>query len=243
MEIVAMQQSYAKTSGVLESVPIVDLVEDAIRMNLGAMERHRINLLREYSEMPPMLVEKHKVLQVLVNLIRNAKYACDDSEKSDKQIILRVANGNGRIKISVIDNGIGIPAENMTRIFNHGFTTRKNGHGFGLHSGALAAKEMGGNLAAFSEGHGPWSHLHARTANATTKNKPMNINPNKNHRILVIDDNKAIHEDFRKILTRRKGSVERSNGSRGRLVRRGIPQIELPEFQIDSGFQGQEGLI
>jgi signal transduction histidine kinase len=154
MDIVAMQQSYAKASGILESLPIVDLVEDAIQMNVGAMERHRINVFREYSETPPILVEKHKVLQVLVNLIRNAKYACDDSEKPDRQIILRVANGNGRIKISVIDNGVGIPAENMTRIFNHGFTTRKDGHGFGLHSGALAAKEMGGILAAFSEGPG-----------------------------------------------------------------------------------------
>ena len=154
MDIVSMQQSYAKTSGILESLPIVDLVEDAIRMNVGAMERHQIKLLREYSEIPPVLVEKHKVLQVLVNLIRNAKYACDDSEKPDKQIILRVANRDGRIKISVIDNGVGIPEENMTRIFNHGFTTRRNGHGFGLHSGALAAKEMGGSLAAFSEGPG-----------------------------------------------------------------------------------------
>jgi signal transduction histidine kinase len=89
-----------------------------------------------------------------VNLIRNAKYACDDSGRQDKQIILRVANGNGSIKISVIDNGVGIPAENMARIFNHGFTTRENGHGFGLHSGALAAKEIGGNLIAFSEGPG-----------------------------------------------------------------------------------------
>ncbi|HMD54982.1 MAG TPA: HAMP domain-containing sensor histidine kinase, partial [Phycisphaerae bacterium] len=152
MEIVAMQQNYAKTSGIFESLPIVDLVEDAVRMNRGAMERHQINVLREYSATPPVLVEKHKVLQILVNLIRNAKYACDDSGKQDKQIILRVGNGNGRINVSVIDNGVGITAENLTRIFNHGFSTRKNGHGFGLHNGALAAKEMGGSLAAFSEG-------------------------------------------------------------------------------------------
>lgn len=152
MEIVAMQQNYTKTSGIFESLPIIDLVEDAVRMNRGAMERHQINVLREYSETPPVLVEKHKVLQILVNLIRNAKYACDDSGKQDKQIILRVGNGNGRINVSVIDNGVGITAENLTRIFNHGFSTRKNGHGFGLHNGALAAKEMGGSLAAFSEG-------------------------------------------------------------------------------------------
>ena len=153
-EIVAMQQNYAKTSGVLESLPIVDLVEDAVRMNVGSMERHNIKMLREYSETPLVLADKHKVLQILVNVISNAKHACTDSEKQNKQIILRVVNGNERIKISVIDNGVGIPAENMTRIFNYGFTTRKDGHGFGLHNGALAAKEMGGSLAAFSEGPG-----------------------------------------------------------------------------------------
>jgi signal transduction histidine kinase len=151
-EIVAMQQNYAKTSGVLESLSVVDLLEDAVRMNAGSMERHNIKMLREYSETPPILVDKHKVLQILVNVISNAKHACKDSGKQDKQIILRVVNENKRIKISVIDNGVGIPEENMTRIFNYGFTTRKDGHGFGLHNGALAAKEMGGSLAAFSEG-------------------------------------------------------------------------------------------
>ena len=153
-EIVAMQQNYASSSAVPEQVKIVDLVEDAFRMNTGAMERHRVKVVREYSETPQISVEKHKVLQILVNLIRNAKYACDDSGRDDKQITLRVANGNGSIKVSVIDNGIGILPENMTRIFNYGFTTRKEGHGYGLHSGSLAAKEIGGNLKAFSEGPG-----------------------------------------------------------------------------------------
>ena len=153
-EIVAMQQNYAKTSGVKEPLKITDLMEDAIRMNNGAMSRHQVKVVRDFAEVPPILTEKHKVLQILVNLIRNAKHACDDSGRADKQITLRVANGNERIKISVADNGVGIPAENLTRIFGHGFTTRKEGHGFGLHSGALAAKEMGGTLAAFSDGPG-----------------------------------------------------------------------------------------
>jgi PAS domain S-box-containing protein len=153
-EIVAMQQSYAKSSGVLETLKVADLVEDAIRMNDGAMSRHNVKVARNFADVPPLLAEKHKVLQILVNLIRNAKYACDDSGRENKQITLRVANGEGRVKISVIDNGIGIPAENLTRIFNHGFTTRKDGHGFGLHSGANAAREMGGSLAVFSDGLG-----------------------------------------------------------------------------------------
>ncbi len=153
-EIVAMQQNYAKPSGILESIKATDLVEDALRMNMGAMSRHNIKVQRDFEDVPPILTEKHKVLQILVNLIRNAKYACDDSGRDDKRISLRVWNGDGRVKISVVDNGIGIPADNLTCIFNHGFTTRKGGHGFGLHSGANAAKELGGNLVVFSEGTG-----------------------------------------------------------------------------------------
>jgi C4-dicarboxylate-specific signal transduction histidine kinase len=125
-----------------------------MRMNNGSISRHKVKVVRDFAEVPPVLTEKHKVLQILVNLIRNAKHACDDSGRDDKQINLRVANGDGRVKISVGDNGIGIPPENLTRIFGHGFTTRKEGHGFGLHSGALAAKDLGGTLVAFSDGPG-----------------------------------------------------------------------------------------
>jgi signal transduction histidine kinase len=152
-EIVAMQQSYARVAGVSEPLDPKDLVEDAIRMNAGAFERHEVRIVREYDpKLPEITAEKHKVLQILVNLLQNAKYACDESDQPVKQITVRVTNGNARIKLSVIDNGIGIPPENLTRIFNHGFTTRKTGHGFGLHSGALAAREMGGTLLADSEG-------------------------------------------------------------------------------------------
>jgi signal transduction histidine kinase len=153
-EIVAMQQSYARVSGVSEMVTIGDLIEDALSMNAGALARHDVSLVRDYQANPSATLEKHKVLQVLVNLMRNAKYACDDSGRSDKQIIIRVTATEERVRIAVIDNGIGIPAENLTRIFSHGFTTRKEGHGFGLHSGALAAKELGGALTVASEGTG-----------------------------------------------------------------------------------------
>ncbi len=153
-EIVAMQQNYAKVSGVAETVQVTDLVEDALRMNAGALARHEIELLREYAAVPSISVEKHKVLQVLVNLIRNAKYACDDSGRKDKQIRLKISQREQWIRIDVIDNGIGIPPENRARIFNHGFTTRKDGHGFGLHSGVLVAAELGGTLTAHSDGLG-----------------------------------------------------------------------------------------
>ncbi len=153
-EIVSMQQAYARVTGVAEVLKVTDLVEDSLRMNAAELTRHGIVVEREYQDIPPISVEKHKVLQVLVNLIRNAKYACDEGRLPDKRVTVKVANGDGRIKISVSDNGVGIPPENLTRIFSHGFTTRKDGHGFGLHSGALAAREMGGALRVESRGSG-----------------------------------------------------------------------------------------
>ncbi len=153
-EIVTMQQNYSKVYGVAETLPLVDLVEDALRMNAGAFARHDVTLIRDFQARPTVTLEKHKVLQILVNLMRNAKYACDESGRTDKQMKVSILNGNNMIKIAVSDNGVGIPRENLARIFSHGFTTRKDGHGYGLHSGALAAKDIGGSLTAQSDGPG-----------------------------------------------------------------------------------------
>jgi signal transduction histidine kinase len=155
-DIVARQQNYAKVGGVKETVLVTDLIEDAFRMNLCALERHDIHVFREYDTLhsPKITVEKHKLLQILVNLVSNAKNACAESGQAEKRLTIRVTNGDDRIRISFADNGVGIVGENLTRIFSHGFTTRKNGHGFGLHSAALAAHEMGGTLAAQSDGPG-----------------------------------------------------------------------------------------
>lgn len=153
-DIVAMQQTYARVSGVSEIVKVSDLVEDALRMNASALERHTVQAVRDFSEVPAVTVDKHKVLQILVNLIRNAKYACDESRRPDKQMTVRIARRDERVHIAVEDNGVGIAPQNLNRIFNHGFTTRADGHGFGLHSGALAARDLGGSLSVRSDGPG-----------------------------------------------------------------------------------------
>jgi two-component system sensor histidine kinase ChiS len=124
-KIVAMQQNFARVPGPVEMLNIEDLVEDSVRLTSGALERHGIKLVREYSETHPVLLDKHKVLQILVNLVRNAEHAFDVSEGKDKQITLRIVSENNRMKIAIIDNGVGIPAENLIRIFSQGFTTRK----------------------------------------------------------------------------------------------------------------------
>ncbi|HEX4084754.1 MAG TPA: ATP-binding protein [Chthoniobacteraceae bacterium] len=153
-EIVAMQQNYAKVSGFTESLPVEKLMEDAIQMNAAAFDRHRVRVIRNYDNVPNVRVDKHKVLQILVNLLRNAKYAMD-SNPGERRLDLTIQKtGEENVRVIVRDTGCGIPKENLTRIFSHGFTTKKDGHGFGLHSGALAAQEMGGILTAESEGQG-----------------------------------------------------------------------------------------
>jgi signal transduction histidine kinase len=112
------------------------------------------------------------VLQILVNLIHNAKYALDASGRADRQLTVRVGLARENwLEVKVADNGIGIPAENLTRIFSLGFTTRKGGHGFGLHSGANAAKEMGGTLQAQSDGAGKGAQF---TLELPLANEPPN---------------------------------------------------------------------
>jgi len=146
-EIVAMQQNYAKVSGLRETVAIEEIVEDALRMCSGALSRHEITVKRDYEPLPPMILDRHKALQILFNLLENAKHACWETHSPDKQITVKIKqHGRDRLRIEVIDNGIGITPANLKKIFTQGFTTRKNGHGFGLHSSILAAQDMGGTL-------------------------------------------------------------------------------------------------
>ena len=154
--IVATQQSHAKnTSGVVEQVSLTELLEKAILINSSSMKRHSVKIIRQYDDVAPVLVDSHKLLQIMVNLISNAKYSCMETGNEDCAMTVRLLlTGEDCVSIDVQDNGVGIPSENLTRIFAHGFTTRKDGHGFGLHSAAIAAKEMGGILTPYSDGLG-----------------------------------------------------------------------------------------
>jgi len=154
-DIVATQQSYAGANSMTEPLYISELLEDALRMNAGALTRHHVTVIREYSEVPQVMGDKHRLLLILINLISNAKYAMSDLDNRSREMTLGVrVVDNAFLEISVRDDGEGIAPENMTRIFAHGFTTRKEGHGFGLHSCALAAIEMNGHLTAHSDGPG-----------------------------------------------------------------------------------------
>jgi PAS domain S-box-containing protein len=178
-DIIVMQQNYARVAGRLEPLSLRGVVEDALEVTNRSFYRHSIKVECEFEEVPNVLADRHKLLQILINLIRNAKHAMEDCEAEERVLKLQVCMQSADIVLlRVIDNGIGIPAENLTRIFNHGFTTKDQGHGFGLHSSAIAAREMGGQLTVSSEGKGMGAtftlEIPAQTA---TSNQPPPTDP------------------------------------------------------------------
>ena len=154
-DIVVRQQSFARAAGLMETVRVQDLVEDALRLNFDNLARHGIKVIRRFEEIPAATWDKHQVLQILVNIIRNAQNAIDAANPPERRITLGISRmPAGFVTLSVTDTGTGITEENLTRIFAHGFTTRREGHGFGLHTAAISAHELGGRLHAESEGPG-----------------------------------------------------------------------------------------
>jgi two-component system, NtrC family, sensor kinase len=154
-EIVQLQQSYGKTIGVIQHLRPQDVMEEALRLNAAGLQRHTVEVERHFSDLPEMPIDRHKVLQILVNLIANAKQAIEEFNPPRRTITVTVEGDHQTgLRFIVQDNGIGIPEDNLKRIFGHGFTTKKDGHGFGLHSCANAAKEMKGTLTVSSPGIG-----------------------------------------------------------------------------------------
>ncbi len=157
-DIISLQQSISRTAGVVEPVALRDLLENALQMVAAIVSKYHIDVVREYTEVPQVRTDKHKVLQILVNLVTNAMDAMKETvEARDGRLVVRIGRHRPDprcLRVEVEDNGVGISPENLARIFTHGFTTKKKGHGFGLHSSVLAARELQGSLTAASPGPG-----------------------------------------------------------------------------------------
>lgn len=152
--IVAMQQSYARPSGLREPVALAELIDDALHMGDSSFARHGIEVITDYAGELALVTDRHKLLQIMINLISNARHALNERGAPPLQLIVRVRTTATELTIAVTDTGIGIAAENLEKIFRHGFTTKPGGHGFGLHASANAARELGGRLRADSAGPG-----------------------------------------------------------------------------------------
>ncbi|WNG36229.1 AAA family ATPase [Archangium violaceum] len=152
--IVQVQQTYARNALMTEECELSQLVDDALRIQMASLRRHGVTVHRELSEVPPVKVDKHKVLQILINLLSNAKHALDEVPEGRRNLWVRLTAVGNVARIQVADDGVGIAPEQMDSLFVYGFTTRKDGHGFGLHSSALVAQMLKGRLTLESEGLG-----------------------------------------------------------------------------------------
>ena len=150
--IIATQQSYAGTGGLVEPISITSVLEDAVRLNATSFDRHGIQVVHDLADVPEILVDKQRLLQIVTNLIKNAKEALVEQKQLQRTLTLRTTVVDDQLRIEVSDTGVGITAEDMARVFTHGFTTKANGHGFGLHSCANSAREMDGDLRVSSAG-------------------------------------------------------------------------------------------
>lgn len=150
--VISMQQSYAGSYGVREKVSIPDLVEDAIKINQEGMLRKGVEIVKEYGDIPLIYIDKHKALQIIINLVSNAKHALVDSDNSTKRLLVKANVENGMIVVEVVDNGVGIDKKDIPHLFEYGFKRRRDGHGYGLHHSALVANELGGKITVDSEG-------------------------------------------------------------------------------------------
>jgi len=151
-ELVRSQQSLAGKSGHIESVTLADEVEKALRLFDPAGKS--ITVERRCAKIAPVATERQKLLQVFVNLIKNAIEAFDGLERADKCIEISIAASAHSAQVTIRDNAVGIEPDKLTEIFQHGYTTKVGGHGFGLHSAANAMTELGGSIRAESDGPG-----------------------------------------------------------------------------------------
>ena len=150
-EVIAAQQSYTSADGMNEHYNVCDIIDDALTMQMGSIERYNIKIIREYDDVPEVNLQKTKFIHVIINLINNAKDAMRD-QSDNRNITIKVFSENEMVFVKFIDTGSGIAKDNLGKIFSHGFTTKDTGHGFGLHSSANYMTEMNGTLTAASDG-------------------------------------------------------------------------------------------
>ncbi len=154
-DVVHMQQTLAKIGEFSQDIDPDTMIKESLQLVRSKIEQYTIDVSIDNRFDQTLCTERHRLQQILVNLISNAADAVMNNEPDERRIRIRIdPTPEQMCRIVVEDNGIGIPKDTMPQLFKHGFTTKEDGHGFGLHSAANAAKEMGGSLTAQSEGTG-----------------------------------------------------------------------------------------
>jgi two-component system, sensor histidine kinase ChiS len=150
--VVAIQRRVATASGIDELFGIADAAEEALRLAAASAEHHGIEITCEHAQTPLVRGDRHKVLQIVVNLVKNAQEAVRAGASGHRRIAIRSRRHDDRIQLIVSDSGVGITPAVHKQLFASGFTTKPSGHGVGLHTSSLLATELGGSLTCHSDG-------------------------------------------------------------------------------------------
>ena len=156
-QIIASHQTMAKSAGQAEQISLADVLSHAMELSFQPGDEKWITIRPDYQQAPTVLVDQHQLLQILVNLLRNAKQAMRQQVQDSHELNLSVKyqdHDESPVVMTIQDSGIGIAPEHLSKMFTRGFTTKTDGNGIGLHSSILAIQNMGGSMHVQSEGVG-----------------------------------------------------------------------------------------
>jgi len=151
---IMLHQTYARAEHFVEEVSMAEVIEDALVLQSGSIDRHGIQLEKNLSPLDPVRVQKAKLINILINLYKNAKEAMNDLEPNNRTLRIDLFGEGEEVILKITDNGCGIHPDHREKLFSQGFTTKKDGNGFGLHSCANYMRDMGGSIEVESEGVG-----------------------------------------------------------------------------------------
>jgi signal transduction histidine kinase len=158
--VVAMQNAYARVRSAAEPTRVGEVFAEAVEIACSPERRGDIAIETTVAAdliATSVMADRHRILQIVVNLVSNARDAVQSHDRAPhntQRISLAADRDGNSLRVRVTDSGIGIAPELAAKIFGAGVTSKADGHGYGLHSSALAARQMGGTLVCTSDGKG-----------------------------------------------------------------------------------------
>jgi signal transduction histidine kinase len=159
--ITRLRALFSKKEFTLEPLDLNEATQEVIALSLGDLQRNRVILRSEFAEdLPPVSGDRVQLQQVILNLVRNASDAMMGVDGRPKELLIRTKRDQGdRVRLSVIDAGVGFTPETADKLFEAFYTTKTDGMGIGLsvsrsiierHHGRLWAEPNAGPGVTFS---------------------------------------------------------------------------------------------
>lgn len=152
--VIVEQQNTAKNVFHTEVLSLSSIVEDALSFMIPLITKNNIEVIKMYYDIEKVPIQRTKLLNIIINLIKNCNEALHENDENNRKIIIKISKKGNIPYIKISDNGEGIEIKNLDKVFNHSFTTKTNGYGFGLHTCANSMTEMAGRIVAESSGIG-----------------------------------------------------------------------------------------